>query len=136
MNKKLENKIIENRKKFKKDFTIVTNKDKKNMSPAQLKRFESIKKEDNIAAVTKKNGIKSGLGKKSAGSIKEFNPDTFIPIIHPTIFSRYKKILNRRRLKASMDYQSENTRYNPKAYSTGLGISLPVRRPKIVKNKK
>tara|TARA_R100001443_G_scaffold116918_2_gene139085 strand:- start:1623 stop:2027 length:405 start_codon:yes stop_codon:yes gene_type:complete len=133
MNKKLEDKIIKNRKKFNKDFIIITNKDKKNMSPAQLRKFESIKKENNIAAI-RKNSSKL-IETKSAVKIREFNPDTFIPIIHPTIFSRYKKILNRRRLKASMDYQSENTRYNPKAYSTGLGISLPVRRPKIVKNK-
>ena len=133
MNKKLEDKIIKNRKKFNKDFIIITNKDKKNMSPAQLRKFESIKKENNIAAI-RKNSSKL-IDTKSAVKIREFNPDTFIPIIHPTIFSRSKKILNRRRLKASMDYQSENTRYNPKAYSTGLGISLPVRRPKIVKNK-
>jgi hypothetical protein len=132
MNKKLEDKIIKNRKKFNKDFIIITNKDKKNMSPAQLRKFESIKKENNIAAI-RKNSSKL-IDTKSAVKIREFNPDTFIPIIHP-IYFKGKKILNKRRLKASMDYQSENTRYNPKAYSTGLGISLPVRRPKIVKNK-
>ena len=132
MNKKLEDKIIKNRKKFNKDFIIITDKDKKNMSPAQLKKFESIKKENNIAAI-RKNSSKL-LGTKSPLRINEFDSDTFIRITHPTYF-KGKKILDKRRLRATKDYLSGNTTHIGKAYSTGLGISLPVRRPKIVKNK-
>ena len=53
---------------------------------------------------------------------------SFSPIFK--YYSEFMGVLSPLILKKQIE-----SRYNPKAYSTGLGISLPVRRPKIVKNK-